>query len=344
MQKGVDRKTFVNLPSFPGVPPRSRRNTQATRSAPLAPLRRQWPRICSATPEFPPLVMNQSLTLCCALCIFGQTAGIGQTSHPVVAESPAQSEIGNKPAWTLFSHPVLGFEVPVPPNVNALGKPESASTVRFVSDDGRFAMTVHGAVTSGYSPWVLESNWKQVLKLPGRYLSSHRKAGSWFEVSGFDRNGTEFYQKCIVEGNKVAMLTLTYPHSRAHEFNSRVSAIQQRFRIVPPPVPARAPGSESPNPSELVNVTPPPKRHKRQPAEVSATFTDAENLVLEEKTTTTNSPAPPTEPPPPYGVRVEGKPGFIYTPYGSKQMVDVVDLSRGTKVRCPFTDRIFRVP
>ena len=47
----------------------------------------------------------------------------------------------------------------------------------------------------------------------------------------------------------------------------------------------------------------------------------------------------------PYGVPVPGKKGFVYSPYDkSAGFVDVRDISPGTKVRCPYTGKIFRVP
>lgn len=47
----------------------------------------------------------------------------------------------------------------------------------------------------------------------------------------------------------------------------------------------------------------------------------------------------------PYGVPVPGKKGFVYSPYDkSAGFVDVRDIGPGTKVRCPYTGKIFRVP
>ncbi len=47
----------------------------------------------------------------------------------------------------------------------------------------------------------------------------------------------------------------------------------------------------------------------------------------------------------PYGTPVIGKKGFVYSPYApEKGMVDVTDIPSGTKVECPYTQKIFRVP
>ncbi len=47
----------------------------------------------------------------------------------------------------------------------------------------------------------------------------------------------------------------------------------------------------------------------------------------------------------PYGTRIQGKPNFVYSPFAAKnQIVDVSGLAPGTKVRCPYTGKLFRVP
>ncbi len=63
------------------------------------------------------------------------------------------------------------------------------------------------------------------------------------------------------------------------------------------------------------------------------------------------APTTPTETKPkptttlPYGTPVIGKKGFVYSPYApDKGMVDVTDIPSGTKVACPYTDKVFRVP
>ena len=59
------------------------------------------------------------------------------------------------------------------------------------------------------------------------------------------------------------------------------------------------------------------------------------------------APPPPSAGPSelPYGKPVPGKKGFVYSPYDqSAGFVDVRDISPGTKVRCPYTGKIFRVP
>lgn len=70
-------------------------------------------------------------------------------------------------------------------------------------------------------------------------------------------------------------------------------------------------------------------------------------------TATGITPPPPVTPPPvsppaiqtPYGKPVPGKKGFVYSPFDEKAgMIDVRDYAPGTKVRDPYTNKIFLVP
>jgi hypothetical protein len=46
-----------------------------------------------------------------------------------------------------------------------------------------------------------------------------------------------------------------------------------------------------------------------------------------------------------FGTRVPGRPGFIYSPYDKKkQFVDVAGVAPGVIVRCPYSDKLIRVP
>ncbi len=47
----------------------------------------------------------------------------------------------------------------------------------------------------------------------------------------------------------------------------------------------------------------------------------------------------------PYGSRVPGRPGFVHSPFADKnQLVDVAGIAPGVEVRCPYADKLFRVP
>lgn len=54
---------------------------------------------------------------------------------------------------------------------------------------------------------------------------------------------------------------------------------------------------------------------------------------------------PPTPTGPQYGIKVPGKPGYIYSPYAKTEgLVDVQGYAPGTKVKCPFTGKVILVP
>jgi hypothetical protein len=60
-----------------------------------------------------------------------------------------------------------------------------------------------------------------------------------------------------------------------------------------------------------------------------------------------NTPAPtPVKPSgPPFGIKVPNKAGFVYSPFDrTAGIVDVQGMAAGTKVKCPYTGKVFIVP
>lgn len=63
------------------------------------------------------------------------------------------------------------------------------------------------------------------------------------------------------------------------------------------------------------------------------------------------SPSTPKTVPPaparedlPFGELVPARTGFVYSPWSKKGLVDVSGIPTGTKVKCPYTSKTFRVP
>lgn len=61
--------------------------------------------------------------------------------------------------------------------------------------------------------------------------------------------------------------------------------------------------------------------------------------------------APPTNPVPPpvvsapaFAKKVEGKPGFVESPYAQGKLIDVRGLPPGTEIECPYTKRPIAIP
>ncbi len=46
----------------------------------------------------------------------------------------------------------------------------------------------------------------------------------------------------------------------------------------------------------------------------------------------------------PFGELVPGKTGYVHSPYSKTDLVDVSGIPTGTKVKCPYTGKTFRVP
>lgn len=57
------------------------------------------------------------------------------------------------------------------------------------------------------------------------------------------------------------------------------------------------------------------------------------------------APAPAPAPEIPYGSPIQGRPGYVNSPYAAAhQLVDVTGLPVGMEVKCPYTGKLFRVP
>jgi len=56
-------------------------------------------------------------------------------------------------------------------------------------------------------------------------------------------------------------------------------------------------------------------------------------------------PAAPTPNNPEYAIKVDGKPGYVKSPYDTQgRLIDVRGLPPGTEAECPYTRRTFLVP
>ena len=95
------------------------------------------------------------------------------------------------------------------------------------------------------------------------------------------------------------------------------------------------------------NITPDLIDRSLATLEPSPEMKAVESVPVEPVKTT---PAPETSPAPArngllYGSRVPGRPGFVYSPHALKtQLVDVAGTAPGVVVKCPYTNKLFRVP
>ena len=108
----------------------------------------------------------------------------------------------------------------------------------------------------------------------------------------------------------------------------------------------------------VVDLSPPETKEEKKDPSASSPSDPGADTTSGETTTEDAAPVPdkPKDPPAetkkavtredlPLGQPVVGKKGYVYSPYApDKGQVDVVDIPSGTKVKCPYTNKTFRVP
>jgi len=273
--------------------------------------------------------------------------------------------------WTVFAHPRFGFELPVPPGVRALSHPEAGADSTFVSMDGAFKMTAWGGLSPFPAATVLEREWKNAQQRAGRTISYGRKNAAGFVMSGVKNGHTRFYEKMIVQGDHVAAISMTLPDSRAREFARWVEGIDMGFALIADPdsdgpemaahaltrstgvfhdamlqVPDPLTNAEWRQadllPGSGIQLEPQPAPGPPAARERDSTTVD---VTPPEQAPPPATQTPPPSPELPVGESVPDKKGFVYSPFlAEKKLVDAVDIPSGTKVKCPYTGKVFRLP
>jgi hypothetical protein len=249
--------------------------------------------------------------------------------------------------WTIFLHPSSGFELPIPPGVSALGNPEAADEPQFRSADRNFVMSAWGGLARESPSKVIAAQWNQAQRKAGRSITYQRRGSTWFVVSGTDSRGIEFYEKFTMRGQHVAFLDITFPRSRIRQYEPWVETIENGFRPValrdgPPGFARQLAGRQD----ETAPLEPRVQRERPTPAETAPAPKNAPKPT--ERATKSPPSIKETTPIPgklPSAEKVAGKPGFVFSPFSTDQrIVDVSDIPSGTKVKCPYTMKIFVVP
>ncbi len=123
--------------------------------------------------------------------------------------------------------------------------------------------------------------------------------------------------------------------------------VRPRREVVARNEPTTSPRSSAPSRSAPVRrespASTPPPIVQTTPPEPTVTPRREEPVIAR-----TTPPAPKVEAPrpdAPYGRRVDGRPGFVNSPYATKrQLVDVAGIAPGVEVKCPYSNKLFRVP
>lgn len=287
---------------------------------------------------------------------------------------PAMAQPPGRPAeprpvyqqWTTYFNPRFAYEVPVPPGMRAQSDPRQGSSCRFVSADGLTVLKAWGQANSARGGDPMDEAWREALNLPGRRIEFRRRTPQAFVLAGTMADGSGFFEKVMPGRAATAGFTISYPRSLIRRMTNVVHEIELGFRWqlqggppgsrnLPPggDLPGgRGPWSDGESPDgsptggpwpPLVDPTSPP------PSDVPG---PAPDLSLENNQPPEPPATPPVKPAPPpkredlpFGIVIPGKNGYVYSPFtDSKKEVDVTGIPTGTKVKCPYTGKVFRVP
>ena len=259
--------------------------------------------------------------------------------------------------WTTYLNQRFGFEVPVPPGLRAQSDPRRGSSCRFATDDGAFVIKAWGATLGPQPGDPLEETWREAVNQRGRRIDFQRRGKTGFVLTGVNREGAAFFEKIILGNGTISGINLSYPEALAARFAPWVEEVERGFAYHPeaaarlrnglPPPPNWEAGGEGP-PEDLPRPIPgPPKALPRDPRQsgVDPPADSPATGPLEKPVPPAPQPAPAKREDLPYGIPIPGKKGYVYSPYGeTQQQVDVTDIPTGTKVKCPYTGKVFRVP
>ena len=87
-----------------------------------------------------------------------------------------------------------------------------------------------------------------------------------------------------------------------------------------------------------------PATTRPQPESGTSTYTEQRFVAPEAKTKTSSPRATPSQMEFPTAKPVEGKPGYVYSPSDPTKYVDVSGYAPGSKVKDPYSGKIFLVP
>lgn len=165
-----------------------------------------------------------------------------------------------------------------------------------------------------------------VNELPGYVRSPHTSPGRLVDVRGMAAGSKvvcPYTQKPFLVPNGIRKSSSTTPQvaARRESEASRTNTVTTSDRPSTKPAPKTTPPANS-NVAALTRPAPEPKLDSLPTPAVQTPSGDL-----------------------PYGSSIQGRPGFVNSPYAAKhQLVDVTGLPVGMEVKCPYTGKLFRVP
>lgn len=238
------------------------------------------------------------------------------TAAGLLSLSAASCSLPTKEEWKQIRERGL-----IPVLIEANRKPETAANPA-VKPSEQDAVRVQPVMT----PTVVKTAYASAV--PGRtgyVFSPHTTPQKVVDVRGFQM-GEEV--RCPFTGQPFlvpdfkAVAAASKPTTEIAPV--RRKPVTQVVSNAPAPVPQPDPGMErlEPAPAPQAPAPPPPA-----------------------PSTTPSAPSSDTKANIPYGTRVAGRPGFVYSPFAARtQLVDVAGTAPGVVVKCPYTNKLFRVP
>jgi hypothetical protein len=251
-----------------------------------------------------------------------------------------------------YVNPRFGFALRYPEPLVAGPERPDGSGSDFQTPDGRFRIEVYAKPVGSGSEY-LNNRFNKELEWFGRAVTYKVKKPTWYVVSGINADGTEFYSKGYTNGSVLTSFRISYPHAEHQTFDRWVTRIEKNFvpsesagsrtTAQPANTAPRPPAAPSRNTGSLGAVAPVPAVAPAAPAPVANT------AAAVPPTHSAAQAAPPNlkagKPKYPVGKPVPNKPGFVLSPYSSKEEhIDVRGFPPGTEVKDPYSGKIFLVP
>ena len=298
---------------------------------------------------------------------FAQRAGGEPVARPVYDQ------------WTTYLNARFYYQVPVPPGLRARQDPKRGGACRFASDDGVLILKVWGSQLMVKEGDPLQAAWGESLSIRDRRIDFQRRTPMGFVMAGMNSDGSEYFEKVILGNGAIAGMNVSFPASQSPRFAPAVQEIERGFGWHPdaaaltregvpprrglfsgvqeyftgedqPPGSPLAPGTGAEpgarnSPETKVDLTPPPAPPSPSAKPKASPPVPASERPAVTPPPVTSKPVPAKGGDLPVGIGIPGKKGYVYSPYGGdKQQVDVTGIPAGTKVKCPYTGKVFRVP